>query len=396
MDHKENLTTIQDKKFPEKTKENKIRWWSSHWSVETPANPILWALLLFRETLMETQLLKVTSDLTLSPLQESLASPTGTSSPRTFWWRRTAAVPLPTWDWLSVTTPPPTPSTSHPIRGWEPRGLLALTLVWWRRRHPATVCLVVAGTWRRRFWTRPSTPDTLTPSSAPTSTPWAWCTGRSRGVATAEVSGHLVFARNVVNTVLRSQCSLRTVSQWFTDWLTHSLAYLLTDWLRGWWTDRLGDWLTHWLTWSHLPSDLQTVVTWCWAVSPPTGVHEEYQLPYYDLVPSDPSIEEMRKVVCDQKLRPNIPNWWQSYEVGRNDFQLLNRCFHFYIDMMLSLILTFLPISTKTDTYSDGINNFNWRNGNLLPKLQSAFFHSQFFSIKSHCYYIFIDTDTFW
>lgn len=23
----------------------------------------------------------------------------------------------------------------------------------------------------------------------------------------------------------------------------------------------------------------------------------------------------MRKVVCDQKLRPNIPNWWQSYEV---------------------------------------------------------------------------------
>uniref|UniRef100_A0A8D0PX29 Activin receptor type-1B n=1 Tax=Sus scrofa TaxID=9823 RepID=A0A8D0PX29_PIG len=44
------------------------------------------------------------------------------------------------------------------------------------------------------------------------------------------------------------------------------------------------------------------------------GVHEEYQLPYYDLVPSDPSIEEMRKVVCDQKLRPNIPNWWQSYE----------------------------------------------------------------------------------
>lgn len=46
-----------------------------------------------------------------------------------------------------------------------------------------------------------------------------------------------------------------------------------------------------------------------------SGIHQEYQLPYYDLVPSDPSIEEMRKVVCDQKLRPNIPNWWQNYEV---------------------------------------------------------------------------------
>uniref|UniRef100_A0A4W3GFR4 Activin receptor type-1B-like n=1 Tax=Callorhinchus milii TaxID=7868 RepID=A0A4W3GFR4_CALMI len=45
------------------------------------------------------------------------------------------------------------------------------------------------------------------------------------------------------------------------------------------------------------------------------GVHEEYQLPYFDLVPSDPSIEEMRKVVCEQNLRPNIPNFWQSNEV---------------------------------------------------------------------------------
>lgn len=45
------------------------------------------------------------------------------------------------------------------------------------------------------------------------------------------------------------------------------------------------------------------------------GIHEDYQLPYYDLVPSDPSVEEMRKVVCEQKLRPNIPNRWQSCEV---------------------------------------------------------------------------------
>lgn len=52
------------------------------------------------------------------------------------------------------------------------------------------------------------------------------------------------------------------------------------------------------------------------------GIHEEYQLPYYDLVPSDPSIEEMRKVVCDQKLRPNVPNWWQSYEVFPNLYTL--------------------------------------------------------------------------
>ncbi|XP_061547683.1 activin receptor type-1C isoform X1 [Phycodurus eques] len=46
------------------------------------------------------------------------------------------------------------------------------------------------------------------------------------------------------------------------------------------------------------------------------GLHEDFQLPYYDLVPSDPSVEDMRKVVCEQKLRPNIPNQWQSCELG--------------------------------------------------------------------------------
>lgn len=58
------------------------------------------------------------------------------------------------------------------------------------------------------------------------------------------------------------------------------------------------------------------------------GIHEEYQLPYYDLVPSDPSIEEMRKVVCDQRLRPNVPNWWQSYEALRVIGKIMRECWY--------------------------------------------------------------------
>lgn len=49
------------------------------------------------------------------------------------------------------------------------------------------------------------------------------------------------------------------------------------------------------------------------------GLHEDFQLPYYDLVPSDPTVEDMRKVVCDMKLRPNIPNQWQSCEVRQHE-----------------------------------------------------------------------------
>lgn len=48
------------------------------------------------------------------------------------------------------------------------------------------------------------------------------------------------------------------------------------------------------------------------------GGCEEYQLPYYDMVPNDPTIEEMRKVVCVYKQRPVIPNKWQSCEVSHS------------------------------------------------------------------------------
>ncbi|XP_074823478.1 activin receptor type-1C isoform X1 [Natator depressus] len=56
------------------------------------------------------------------------------------------------------------------------------------------------------------------------------------------------------------------------------------------------------------------------------GIIEEYQLPYYDVVPSDPSIEDMRRVVCDQKLRPNIPNQWQSCEALRIMGRIMREC----------------------------------------------------------------------
>ncbi|MBN3277521.1 ACV1C protein, partial [Polyodon spathula] len=58
------------------------------------------------------------------------------------------------------------------------------------------------------------------------------------------------------------------------------------------------------------------------------GIHDDYQLPYYDMVPSDPSIEDMRKVVCDQKLRPNIPNQWQSCEALRMMGKIMHECWY--------------------------------------------------------------------
>lgn len=43
---------------------------------------------------------------------------------------------------------------------------------------------------------------------------------------------------------------------------------------------------------------------------------EEYQLPYYNMVPNDPSYEDMREVVCVKRLRPLVSNRWNSDEVS--------------------------------------------------------------------------------
>ena len=38
-------------------------------------------------------------------------------------------------------------------------------------------------------------------------------------------------------------------------------------------------------------------------------------MPYYDVVNSDPTIEEMKLVVCDKKMRPPCSEEWDSIEV---------------------------------------------------------------------------------
>lgn len=56
------------------------------------------------------------------------------------------------------------------------------------------------------------------------------------------------------------------------------------------------------------------------------GIVEEYQLPYYDMVPSDPSFEDMREVVCIKCLRPTVSNRWNSDECLRAVLKLMAEC----------------------------------------------------------------------
>ena len=46
------------------------------------------------------------------------------------------------------------------------------------------------------------------------------------------------------------------------------------------------------------------------------GAIDEYRIPYYDCVESDPSFEQMRKVVCDDHRRPIIAERFNENEVS--------------------------------------------------------------------------------
>lgn len=57
-------------------------------------------------------------------------------------------------------------------------------------------------------------------------------------------------------------------------------------------------------------------------------VVDEYRLPYWEFVPSDPSFEDMKDVVCHKKIRPPLPSRWQSEEVLKTLGKVMQECWH--------------------------------------------------------------------
>ncbi|XP_071540457.1 bone morphogenetic protein receptor type-1B [Panulirus ornatus] len=55
---------------------------------------------------------------------------------------------------------------------------------------------------------------------------------------------------------------------------------------------------------------------------------DEYQLPYFDCVPPDPSFEDMHEVVCVRGVRPDIPLRWHYNEVLKTMSKVIQECWH--------------------------------------------------------------------
>lgn len=84
-----------------------------------------------------------------------------------------------------------------------------------------------------------------------------------------------------------------------------------------------------------------------------SGIYDEYQMPYYDVVQPDPTIEEMRKVrqiteaaaertvdihnfffsiliqvICVDCQRPSIPNRWQASDTLLSISKVMRECWY--------------------------------------------------------------------
>ncbi|XP_066543547.1 activin receptor type-1 isoform X1 [Amia ocellicauda] len=58
------------------------------------------------------------------------------------------------------------------------------------------------------------------------------------------------------------------------------------------------------------------------------GIVEDYKPPFHDVVPNDPSFEDMKKVVCIDQQRPNIPNRWFSDPTLTSVAKLMKECWY--------------------------------------------------------------------
>lgn len=53
---------------------------------------------------------------------------------------------------------------------------------------------------------------------------------------------------------------------------------------------------------------------------------EAYALPYHDMVPADPTVEDMKKVVIAQQKRPFVPNRWSENSVLESVVKMIKDC----------------------------------------------------------------------
>ncbi|XP_029478531.1 serine/threonine-protein kinase receptor R3 isoform X3 [Oncorhynchus nerka] len=80
---------------------------------------------------------------------------------------------------------------------------------------------------------------------------------------------------------------------------------------------------------SYKQTDIWSLGLVLWEISRRTmvnGIVEEYRPPFFDMVPSDPSFEEMKKVVCVDQQRPSLHNRLHSHPILASIAKVMKEC----------------------------------------------------------------------
>ncbi|XP_034839279.1 TGF-beta receptor type-1 isoform X1 [Maniola hyperantus] len=76
-------------------------------------------------------------------------------------------------------------------------------------------------------------------------------------------------------------------------------------------------------------SDVYSLGLVLWEIARRCGaMPDEYQPPYYECVPPDPALEDMRRVVCIERRRPVLPNRWHSDPVLSAISKVMKECWY--------------------------------------------------------------------
>uniref|UniRef100_A0A8C0T4T5 Activin receptor type-1-like n=2 Tax=Canis lupus familiaris TaxID=9615 RepID=A0A8C0T4T5_CANLF len=98
------------------------------------------------------------------------------------------------------------------------------------------------------------------------------------------------------------------------------------------------------------------------------GIVEDYRPPFYDVVPNDPSFEDMKKVVCVDQQTPTIPNRLAADPVLSGLAQMMRECWY----PNPSARLTALRIKKTLQKLSNGLEKSKGLQGSEEIWLQPA------------------------
>lgn len=76
---------------------------------------------------------------------------------------------------------------------------------------------------------------------------------------------------------------------------------------------------------------------------------EDYALPYHDVVPSDPKVEDMHVVVYVKRIRPPVPVRWKDAEILQVLARLMQECWHANPAVRLTALRVQKSLKNKCD-----------------------------------------------